>query len=318
MNPYKEEIAVIGAGLMGCGIAQVFAVAGHRVSLFDPSAEARRAADGRLAAILADLGLDRPAGAVVVRAEIEPAVEVAEFVVEAGPERLEIKQEIFAELDRFAPSKAILATNTSAIPIMEIADVVRDKGRVVGSHFWNPPHLVSLVEVIEARLTTTEVVDDALDLLRRCGMKAVHVRADIPGFIGNRLQHALKREAIALVAAGHCSAETLDEVVKQGFGARLATVGPLEQSDLVGLDLTLDIHRVLMPSLDRTDVPHPYLVSKVEAGETGAAVGRGFRDWTPGTADAARRRVRAALIEHHRGQIERESRTDRRERRYQQ
>jgi 3-hydroxybutyryl-CoA dehydrogenase len=120
----------------------------------------------------------------------------------------------------------------------------------------------------------------------------VHVKRDVPGFIGNRLQHALKREAIALVAAGVCDAETLDLVVREGFGARLAVLGPLEQSDMIGLGLTLDIHRVLMPHLDRTPVPHPLLEAKVAAGETGMAAGKGFRAWTPAQAEAVRERFR--------------------------
>jgi 3-hydroxybutyryl-CoA dehydrogenase len=123
-------------------------------------------------------------------------------------------------------------------------------------------------------------------------MSPVHVRRDVPGFIGNRLQHALKREAIALVAAGVCDAESLDRVVREGFGARLAVLGPLEQSDLVGLGLTLDIHRVLMPHLDNTPVPHPLLEAKVAAGETGMAAGVGFRRWTKEEADVVRARFR--------------------------
>lgn len=303
MKTYREEVAVVGGGLMGCAIAQVLAIAGHRVALFDPSPEARAAVPGRLGGILDDLNLSSTEGSVWLSADIEAAVQVAELVIEAGPERLEIKRQIFAELDRLAPPGAILATNTSAIPIAEIAAPVSDKSRVVGTHFWNPPHLVTLVEVIEAPLTATDVIRGTTELLARAGMNPVHVKSDLPGFIGNRLQHALKREAIALVAEGHCSAETVDEVVKHGFGARLAVLGPLEQSDLVGLDLTLDIHRVLMPSLDRTPEPHPYLVAKVANGETGAAVGRGFREWTADTAGELRQRVRVALVDRRRQQI---------------
>jgi 3-hydroxybutyryl-CoA dehydrogenase len=119
----------------------------------------------------------------------------------------------------------------------------------------------------------------------------VHVRRDIPGFVGNRLQHALKREAVALVAAGVCDAETIDTVVKEGFGTRMAVLGPMEQSDLVGLDLTLEIAEVLYADLDRTAGPHPYLRDKVKAGKLGMKSGEGFRQWTPETADAVRRRL---------------------------
>lgn len=300
MSPYREDVAVVGAGLMGSGIAHVLAAAGHRVELYDPDPEARAAALGRIEAMRGQLDQPPPPHPIRVQAELEAAVSTAELVVEAGPEKLAVKRAIFAELDRIAPRGAILATNTSAIPIAEIATGVRSRGRVLGTHFWNPPHLVTLVEVIEARATDPELVDRTASILRRAGMHPARVRADIPGFIGNRLQHALKREAIALVAAGHCDAETVDEVVKRGFGARLAVLGPLEQSDLVGLELTLDIHRTLMPALDRTAEPQPLLVEKVERGETGARAGRGFREWAKGDAEALRAHVNRELARHRR------------------
>ena len=125
----------------------------------------------------------------------------------------------------------------------------------------------------------------------------MHVKKDIPGFVGNRLQHALKREAIALVAAGVCDAETIDEVVKNGFGARMAVLGPMEQSDLVGLDLTLDIQNVLLADLDRSTEPTQFLKDKVAAGKLGMRTGEGLRKWTPQSADAVRERLRRFLAE---------------------
>ncbi|MBN9623809.1 MAG: NAD(P)-binding protein [Actinobacteria bacterium] len=293
MSPRGENIAVVGAGQMGCSIAYALAAAGHRVDLFDPIEGAREAIPGRLAAIEAQLG-ER----VVVRVHdsLAAAVAEADVVIEAGPENLATKQAIFAELVRAAPVWALLATNTSAIPIAKIAAGLPTAGRVLGTHFWNPPHLIPLVEVVEAETTEAETVERMIGFLRGAGMRPVHVRADIPGFIGNRLQHALKREAIAIVAAGHCDAEALDEVVRHGFGARLGVLGPLEQSDLNGLELTLAIHETLMPDLDRTPVAHPYLVEKVERGETGAATGRGFRAWAEGEADEVRARVTRELL----------------------
>ena len=140
-------------------------------------------------------------------------------------------------------------------------------------------------------------------LLSSVGMSPVHVKRDIPGFIGNRLQHALKREAIALVADGVCDAETVDKVVKEGFGARLAVLGPLEQSDLVGLNLTLDIHRVLIKHLDHTPGPNPYLEAKVAAGELGMSTGRGFRTWTPAQAAEVRQRLNQYLVAAARARV---------------
>jgi 3-hydroxybutyryl-CoA dehydrogenase len=167
----------------------------------------------------------------------------------------------------------------------------------VGTHFWNPPHLVPLVEVIQNEKTSDETVRRTIELLRDAGRKPVHVKKDIPGFVGNRLQHALKREAIALVSAGICDAETIDEVVKSGFGARMAVLGPMEQCDLVGLDLTLDIQNVLLADLDRGTEPTPFLKEKVAAGKLGMKTGEGFRTWGPSKADAVRERLRRFLAE---------------------
>ena len=288
----KANIAVIGAGLMGHGIAQIFAAAGHAVAVHDPDAAALATVPERVAAAFTLLGQD-PAGAasISLHGDFDAAVAAADFVFEAAPEKLEIKQDIFARLAAAARPDAVLASNTSAIPIDAIAERVADGGRVLGTHYWNPPHLVPLVEVVQAGRTDPAVVGRTIELLESVGKAPVHVKRDVPGFIGNRLQHALKREAIALVAAGVCDAETIDRVVKDGFGARMAVLGPMEQSDLVGLGLTLDIHRVLIADLDRTAGPHPLLERKVAAGELGMATGRGFRDWTPDQAAAVRERL---------------------------
>jgi 3-hydroxybutyryl-CoA dehydrogenase len=295
----EPRVAVIGSGVMGAGIAHVLAAGGSRVSLYDPSDEALAAALERIRTGVELHGDDPGVVLALVRAEpdLSTALEGAELVVEAGPERLDVKQEIFEHLGAVASAGAILASNTSSIPIGQIAARARGRERILGAHFWNPPHLVPLVEVIQADETDPRYVERTMELLVRCGMEPVHVMADVPGFIGNRLQHALKREAIALVADGVCDAETLDTVVKRGFGARLGVIGPLEQSDLGGLDLTLKIHEVVMPALDNTPLPHPLLVEKVARGELGAKTGRGFRDWGPGEGQALRERVDAELLE---------------------
>jgi 3-hydroxybutyryl-CoA dehydrogenase len=228
--------------------------------------------------------------------KFEEAVAEADFVFEAAPEKPELKQEIFERLDAATRADAILCTNTSAIPIKVVGERAKRKARVIGTHYWNPPHLVRLVEVVQAEFTSDETVAKTMAVLTSAAMSPVHVKKDIPGFIGNRLQHALKREAIALVASGVCDAETVDRVTKEGFGARLAVLGTLEQSDMVGLNLTLDIHRVLIQDLDRTPGPHPYLEAKVAAGETGMAVGKGFRTWTSEEAAATRKRLNEFLV----------------------
>ena len=291
-----QPIAVLGAGLMGHGIAYLFAAAGHEVRVHDPVAEARDALPARLGEICELLGgdaalLDR----VSAFSDLGTAVRDVAVVIEAAPEQLALKQQLFAELDRLAPPTAILASNTSVIPIGQISTAVRDKRRVLGAHFWNPPHLVPLVEIVMMGPKNRPAADRLMMLLRAAGRHPVLVNHDIPGFIGNRLQHALKREAIALVAAGVCDAETIDDVVKLGFGARLAVLGPLEQSDLVGLDLTKAIHDTLMPDLDVARRTHPYLEALVAEGALGMKSGRGFRKWTPEEAEAVRERLRRFL-----------------------
>jgi 3-hydroxybutyryl-CoA dehydrogenase len=281
---------------MGHGIAYLLAVAGHRVGIFEPSAEVRASLPQRLAGIV-DLLEDDPAvlERITAHGAMADAMAGAQVVFEAAPEKLPLKQRIFAELESLTAPDAILASNSSAIPTTEIACDLKCRERVVGTHFWNPPHLVPLVEVIQNAWTSATTIERTMALLREAGKVPVHVRKDIPGFIGNRLQHALKREAIALVAAGACDAETLDTVVKEGFGARMAVLGPMEQSDLVGLDLTLDISNVLVQHLDRTPTAHPFLVAKVEAGKLGMRTGEGFRRWTKEQADEVRERLRRFL-----------------------
>lgn len=292
----KEKIGVVGAGLMGHGIGYRFAAAGHEVGVFEPSAELRSTLPQRLHAI-ADLLGDDPAylGRVSAHDQLAPAVRNASLVIEAAPEKLPLKQKIFADLEANVATDTILASNSSAIQSTEIGRHLKNRERVVGAHFWNPPHLVPLVEVIQTEMTSDIVVARTMELLRGAGMKPVHVRKDIPGFIGNRLQHALKREAIALVADGVCDAETIDDVVKSGFGARMAVLGPLEQSDLVGLDLTLNIHDVLIEHLDRTPGPHQFLRDKVAQGKLGMKAGEGFRRWTPQQANEVRARLQHFL-----------------------
>jgi 3-hydroxybutyryl-CoA dehydrogenase len=293
-----ERVAVLGAGVMGAAIAQVFATAGVEVSIFDPQSSARDSVLERVRAGCVIVGVDATPvlGRVSVRERLDSAVATADLVIEAGPENLGVKRSIFESVEPLVSPRTILASNTSAIPIGEIMAGVSRQDRVLGTHFWNPPYLVPLVEVVKAAMTAENYVRAVVDVMERARLKPVRVEVDVPGFVGNRLQHALKREAIAIVAAGICSAETVDTVVRYGFGARLAAVGPLEQSDLSGLELTLAIQEVLMPFLDVTPVPHPYLIGLIERGDTGARSGRGFREWQPGEADARRTEITAALV----------------------
>lgn len=285
----NEKIAIVGAGLMGHGIAQVFALAGHTVKVYDAQADALATLRQRIAANLATLGI--PAGAeahVDGHAVLGDAVADADIVIEAAPEKLELKRSIFAELVRLAPAGALLASNTSVIPIGEIAEGLPTRERILGTHWWNPPFLVPLVEVVGTPLTSEKAVETMTALLEAVGKTPVRVKRDVPGFVGNRLQHALWREAIAIVAEGIADAETVDIVVKSSFGRRLAVLGPIENADLVGTDLTLDIHNVVLKHLDRSPDPSPYLRQLVTSGKLGMKSGEGFRRWTPEQASTLR------------------------------
>jgi 3-hydroxybutyryl-CoA dehydrogenase len=199
-------------------------------------------------------------------------------------------------LVKLAPAAAILASNTSVIPIHRICADLPTGHRIIGTHWWNPPALIPLVEVIQSAQTSELTVRDTMALLTSIGKSPAHVVKDVPGFVANRLQHALWREAIAMVAEGVCDAATLDACVKNSFGLRLAVLGPLENADLVGLDLTLDIHKVIIPELNRLDHPHPYLEAQVAAGRLGFKTGAGFRSWSPDEMTTLRQALAAHLI----------------------
>jgi 3-hydroxybutyryl-CoA dehydrogenase len=214
MSP--QRIAILGGGLMGHGIAQVFACAGHHVTITDPSVEIRNRIADRIGGNLDDLGADRAALANLdIVDSLETCVAEAQWVFEAAPEQLALKQQIFSEVDCAAPRDAILASNTSVIPIGQIMSGVERKHRALGTHWWNPPYLIPLVEVVRAADTSDATVAATMELLKSIGKASVEVKKDVPGFVGNRLQHALWREAIALVAEGVCDAKTVDDVVNQ-------------------------------------------------------------------------------------------------------
>jgi 3-hydroxybutyryl-CoA dehydrogenase len=295
MTPHAP-IAIIGAGLMGHGIAQVFACAGHAVRVHDPSPAILATLSQRIRHNLDDLSQDTQAALRVTGCtSLVDAVAGAAFVFEAGPESLALKQQIFADIEAAATPEAILASNTSVIPITQIMSRLKNSARALGTHWWNPPYLVPLVEVIRTASTSDAAVATMMALLIAAGKTAVIVEKDVPGFVGNRLQHALWREAIALVQEGVCDASTVDTVVKASFGRRLAVLGPLENADLVGTDLTLAIHENVLPHLDRTAGPLPLLQQLVREGRLGMKSGEGFRRWTPEQQATLRARVLSHL-----------------------
>jgi 3-hydroxybutyryl-CoA dehydrogenase len=291
----KARIAVIGAGLMGHGIAQVFALAGHDVTIYDSFEKALATAKDRILANLKDLGDDESAvNRVTLQGDLGLAVRDAGYVVEAVLEDLPLKQKIFSEIEKHVRPDTILASNTSVIPITSIMQGLEKRERALGTHWWNPPFLVPLVEVIETQWTSPATVDFTMKLHADAGKKPAHVKKDVPGFIGNRLQHALWREAVSLVERGICDAETVDVVIKAAFGRRLAVLGPLENADMVGTDLTLAIHQNVLGDIDSRPGPSPYLEKLVKDGKLGFKSGEGFRKWSPEEQTA----LRAKVLQH--------------------
>jgi 3-hydroxybutyryl-CoA dehydrogenase len=288
----NARIAVIGAGLMGHGIAQVFALAGHDVAITDSVASNLDSVTARISTNLKDLGDDESAvERVRPTSDLAAALHDADYVVEAVSEDLALKQKLFVEIERHVRPQTILASNTSVIPITRIMEGLRDRTRALGTHWWNPPYLVPLVEVIGTQWTSQQAIDWTIALHKAAGKMPVHVKKDVPGFVGNRLQHALWREAIALVEHGICDAETVDTVIKASFGRRLAGLGPLENADLVGTDLTLAIHQTVLPDIEHRPGPSPYLEGLVAKGKLGFKSGEGFRKWSADAQAALRGKV---------------------------
>jgi 3-hydroxybutyryl-CoA dehydrogenase len=300
-----ERVAVIGGGMMGAGVAQVFAAAGHDVTLQDVCQDALDRAPGTIAAnltFLAENGLFAAGGveAAVARVrtttDLAAAADGADFVIECVFEDLALKQDVFEQLDGACPPATILCTNTSVMSIAEIGARAHCKERVVGTHFWNPPYLIPLVEVVRTPQVDRAVVERTMEVLRRVGKHPIDCKKDVPGFVANRLQHALWREAISIVEHGIADAATVDESIRFGPGLRLPILAPMENADMVGLDLTLAIHDYILPHLEASGAPSPLLRGKVEAGELGFKTGSGFQEWSAENAEASRQRLVKYLV----------------------
>jgi 3-hydroxybutyryl-CoA dehydrogenase len=294
------SIAVIGAGLMGHGIAQVLAQAGHAVALTDGDPSVLGTACSRIGRNLEELGV--PSAPVLERVRTTPtlaaAVANADVVIESVVEVVDVKQDLLGDIARLAPAHAILTSNTSVIPITRLGERLDDdaRSRLVGTHWWNPPHLIPLVEVVRTIHTRQDVIERTVALLHAAGKVPVVVQRDVVGFVGNRLNQAMWREALALIEAGVCDAETIDTVVKSSFGLRLPVLGPMENADLIGLELTRNVHAILFPDLSDAKTASPLLDDAIARGDTGLAAGAGLRRWAEGDAEAVRRRLASHLI----------------------
>ena len=268
---------------MGRRIAGILARGGADVVLHDANIELLEGA----VAVAAEMASESSTpGVVSSSTTLAEAVADSDFITEAIIEDLAAKQQLIAAISELTAS-AIIATNTSVLPITSIAEFATSPERVVGTHWWNPPDLIPIVEVVRGQHTATEVMDRTVALLEHLGKLAVRVERDVPGFVGNRLQHALWREAIALVADGVCDAETADLVCRNTIGLRLAQMGPIENADYVGLDLTRAIHEAVLPSLSTDGFANPILTTLIERGDLGAKSGQGFLAWPEGRREQA-------------------------------
>ena len=295
----ESVCGVVGAGAMGHGIAEVLARTQPVVWLYDPHPTALERAVAlvhesleRLARhglVETQVALETPSR-LRTTTDLGRAVERAWLVVEAAPEDLAVKQELFAELDRLAPADALLATNSSSFTIAQVGAHVgpHRRPRIVGSHFFLPAQIVPLVEVSRGGETPDDTVERVCSLWERCGKVPVRVRRDVPGYIANRLQRALMREALAQVAEGLASTEDVDRAVRYGFGLRFLVRGPLAQRDVAGLDLAARV-QVDVDDRERLTAGRRYLLELVAAGHLGLKTGRGLRDWHGRDAEEVRR-----------------------------
>ena len=293
MSPVDlRKAVVLGAGTMGHGIAQVLAECGVPVSLWARDASKARSALDRIESNLrllvrygqfAESDIPRVVGCVEATDSLEQAAAGADLAIEAVAEDLALKQGLFAQLGELCAPNAVLGSNTSSLPINSIAAPLADgvAARLLAMHFWNPAPIMPLVEVVPNRRTSPEYVEQALQIVRFIGKEPTLLHADVPGYIGNRLQIALLREAVSIVERGIASAEDVDRAMRLGLGLRLARTGPLETADLAGLDLFLAVTDSVLKDLDHEPSAPALLREKVAHGELGAKSGRGFYDWTP-------------------------------------
>jgi 3-hydroxybutyryl-CoA dehydrogenase len=278
-------IGIVGTGTMAPGIAVAFAAASRDVVLAGREPDRVAAALGRareMASLLAAHELGPPADAVTGRIHgTARAADLADaaVVVEAVSEDLAAKHAVLAAVEDVVAPDALLATNTSGLRVTDIAAPLRHPERMVALHFWNPAHLMPIVEVAGGEHADAARVDEAAALVRAIGKVPVVLRHEVLGFLGTRMQQAVVREAIALLDAGVASAADIDLAVRTSFGIRFPAIGPLESADLSGLDVIAAIHAYLLPDLDRSTTPQPGLRDRVARGELGAKTGRGFHAW---------------------------------------
>jgi 3-hydroxybutyryl-CoA dehydrogenase len=292
-----RHAAVIGGGIMGGDIAVVLASAGWRVHVMSPSSKTRESLPGRVAAGLSRLGARSELAAHVATcgALVDLPWPHLDLVVEAVTEDLPLKQALFVELGRLSRPDAVLATNTSTFPITQVGKDASSRERVVGLHFFMPAHLVPLVEVTSADFTDPAVAVRLFDWMTEAGKQPIRVTKDVPGFVGNRIQHAMMREALWLIETGVTDAAGVDAAVRYGFGFRFVACGPMLQKEMSGWDTHFVAARALYPHLHTEAVPPPFLETMVGEGRIGMKAGHGLWEWTPEAIAAEKARIERRL-----------------------
>lgn len=289
-----KQAVIIGGGTMGADIAALFAARGMPVDIVQRPGKTRASLLDRLNRSIAELGGGQPDIAVHDDLQAVPWAS-AGIAVESVKEDLPLKRSIFAQLEAVAPTDIALTSNSSSFPISRIADGLKSARRMLGLHFFMPAHMVPLVEVVRSDATDPAVAKAVFDLMRALQRKPVMVEKDIPGFLANRMQHALMREAWSLIERGIASPEDVDIAVRYGFGFRYVAAGPILQKEMSGLDVNYLASSVVFPDLCNDSKPAATLEAKVKAGEIGMKAGKGFYDWPADKIARVRSRYQRAL-----------------------
>ena len=294
----SQTAAVLGGGTMGADVAAIFLAGGWRVSVVEPNRARWLALQERIARACGQLGAAPDPARLAVHAALVgvPWPELS-LAIECVPESLALKQSVFAELVHLARPDTPLASNSSSFPISEIGRGLATGRRMLGLHFFMPAHLVPCVEVVRGEATDPAVCDAVAGTMRDLGKVPVQVRKDIPGFLANRLQHALMREAFALIEQGLASPEDVDNAVRFGFGFRYLAAGPILQKDLSGLDVHAAAATTMYPTLANDKAPPACLRDRVAQGKLGVKTGEGFYKWDAERAAGAQALYERALTD---------------------
>ena len=297
MAQERSNVVIIGGGIMGGDIGIIFAASGWGVRVMSPSAKTREALPARVQAGLSKLGASASNASKVTTHEKLEHIDWKDvgFVVEAATEDLQLKQNIFAEVEALADKDVVLATNTSNFPIGEVGKNLTHRNRMLGLHFFMPAHLVPLVEVVSSDATDPKIAQETVDLMKKLGKAPIWVKKDVPGFVGNRIQHAMMREALYLIQDGIVDAEGVDTAVRYGFGFRFIACGPIMQKEMSGWDTNYLVGTALYPHLYKSDGPPPIVKELMDKKQLGMKTKKGFWDWDDDKIAREKARIEKAL-----------------------